>query len=432
MRLNLKWKNIKPLVFTISTILLMHILFMLLSGKTFAVQNPYNSYSRQAFTWLNGSLSLEENISWLEIAVFNGEYFISFPPFPSYLMLPFVLFFGIDTPDTLISLIVTLIGAYYAYKITCYYKLPLKYRVFLPVFLYCATNLWQITVDGWVWFIAQNLSITLTLAAFYYALKSKKGLAVFLLCAAVGCRPFQIVYFPLILLILLEAQEEDSIFKKIKKFLFEKIYCFFPAVILVISYCVLNFLRFGNIFEFGHNYLPEFTEAANGQFDFSYILQNFNSLFRLPEIDTVTHQLVFPRFDGVNIFIVFPIIIFYIVLFIEFIINWFKLNKTDKKINAKNVIQPLIIVLCCIHILLLLMHKTMGGSHFGHRYICDIMPAIFLGISARLKTVTANSGLETTDTDEFDLKEVIFWLLLFGGLIVNFTGVLNYYNSFMW
>ena len=31
-----------------------------------------------------------------------------------------------------------------------------------------------------------------------------------------------------------------------------------------------NLARFGNPLEFGHNYLPEFTRAADGQFSFAY------------------------------------------------------------------------------------------------------------------------------------------------------------------
>ena len=44
------------------------------------VKNNYNSYTLQACRWLGGHLDLGQNYSHLEIAVFGGKYFISFPP----------------------------------------------------------------------------------------------------------------------------------------------------------------------------------------------------------------------------------------------------------------------------------------------------------------------------------------------------------------
>ena len=54
-------------------------------------QNPYNSYTLQAKAWLSGQIDLGRNYSHLEIAEYGGKYFISFPPFPSVVMLPFVI-----------------------------------------------------------------------------------------------------------------------------------------------------------------------------------------------------------------------------------------------------------------------------------------------------------------------------------------------------
>ena len=45
-----------------------------------------------------------------------------------------------------------------------------------------------------------------------------------------------------------------------------------PAL-LAISYMALNDARFGNPFEFGHNYLPEFQRAEKGQFSLEYLEQ---------------------------------------------------------------------------------------------------------------------------------------------------------------
>ena len=46
--------------------------------------NPYNSYALQTDSWLKGRLDLGQNYEWLELAIYQGKYFVSFPPFPSY------------------------------------------------------------------------------------------------------------------------------------------------------------------------------------------------------------------------------------------------------------------------------------------------------------------------------------------------------------
>lgn len=79
--------------------------------------NPYNSYALQTDSWLKGRLDLGQNYEWLELAIYQGKYFVSFPPFPSYVLIPFVVLFGTNTPDHLIALAVTIIGCIYAVKL---------------------------------------------------------------------------------------------------------------------------------------------------------------------------------------------------------------------------------------------------------------------------------------------------------------------------
>ena len=70
--------------------------------------NPYNSYALQTDSWLKGRLDLGQDYPWLELAIYQGKYFVSFPPFPSYVLIPFVMIFGANTPDHLIALFFTI------------------------------------------------------------------------------------------------------------------------------------------------------------------------------------------------------------------------------------------------------------------------------------------------------------------------------------
>lgn len=435
-----------------------HFVFIAFSGKSLFSPNPYNSYARQAAAWLTGHLELPENYEWLELAVYRQKYYVSFPPFPSYLLLPFAFFFGTDTPDSLIAFAVLLTGTGYAVKIACRCGLKERYCVLFPVFLYCGSNLWQITVDGWVWFFAQSLAFTLTLMAFYYALAGKKGKALFFLCAAVGCRPFQLLYLPLVLGLLLQKEEKASWAEKCRACFLSKCYRFLPAAFLALSYLILNFLRFGNPLEFGHNYLPEFTRSAQGQFSLSYLGENLPKLFRLPCWEE--GKLIFPQFDGSNLFLVYPIFLLYLFALLQKGVPHFAtppqktacgpygMASISRQKDAKPHSFPtftgalpflrcpsfraavstlLTLLLLLAHLLLLAMHKTMGGSHFGNRYIADLVPAVYLLLVRSLPTgFYAASPCE--GPERLSAAELLFYLCFFFGLLLNFAGVLEYYR----
>lgn len=326
--------------------------------------NPYNSYALQAARWLEGHLDLGQNYAHLEIAYFGGKYFISFPPFPSVLLLPLIPFFGTKTPDMLLSVLTAAIGAAFSAKLALSYGKTENEALFWSLFVTIGGNLLSVMCTGWVWFWAQTLAFTLLFAAIYSAKKGRTALALFFWAAAVGCRPFSAVCLPVILYLLHASGLRFS-----RKTFFR----FVPAACLCLFYAALNFLRFGNPLEFGHNYLPEFLQEP--QFGFSYVWENIKTLFRLPHIQN--GALVFPQFNGFAFFLSSPFFLAYIVAFCRQ-----KKDKTD----------ILIACLLLLHLFLFCMHRTMGGWHFGHRYTIDLLPLCFLG-TMRLRAAAGKSHL---------------------------------------
>ena len=78
-----------------------------LAGGTLLVHEPLDSYTLQALAWRNGEVCLTngQDYPWLELAIYNGKYYVSFPPLPSVLMLPLTFVFGENTPNTLTQLV---------------------------------------------------------------------------------------------------------------------------------------------------------------------------------------------------------------------------------------------------------------------------------------------------------------------------------------
>lgn len=336
----------------------------LFTGKGLFDTNVYNTYALQADSWRQGRLDLGQDYPWLELAIYNGKYYCSFPPFPSYLLFPLTFLWGSATPDFIFIWIIDLIAAVYLYKMAVKLGLSPENAMLETIFLMLGTNFVFVMIDPSVWFMAQTLCFTLSVLSLYCAVTKKGAAALFFWACSVGCRPMQAVFLPVLLFILYEQIKG----KEPKLLWYQRILKHYtwgiPAGVVAVSYMVLNFLRFGNVFEFGHNYLPEFIRAEDGQFHINYVGENVKALFRLPEF-MEDGRLVINSMGNLNFLIVSPFLLFVVFLFIfAFIKRAYKEVLTGIRI----------ILLSALYLSIVVMHKTMGGWHFGNRYTNDILP----------------------------------------------------------
>ena len=400
--------------YIIAPLCLMAVLFVFgaFTGKWIWSDNPYRSFALQADAWLNGRLDLENgaDYTYLELAIYNGKYFVSFPPFPSYVLLPIVFFTGINAPDGYVNLIFSLVGIIYAYKLgKALLGEDKKDAAFILALLaYIGSNTMYFISTSWVWFFAQNLSFTLSIMALYYAVKGMPGWSLAFWACAVGCRPFQVLFLPVMVLLLVRCwkdnEAEYSFFNKIKKEWYKGI----PCAVIALSYCILNYARFGNITEFGHNYLPEFTREENGQFSFAYLAGNLKNMFRLPVSAEGSDALNFYNCDGVAFWLVNPIFVLLIITVIY---------RICKVRNRDTLISVLVIATVCVHIVLLCMHRTLGGWHFGNRYTCDAIPLALTGILLSIPR----------DKRFLPVPKLIFVF----GFALNIVGTVAAYNNWL-
>lgn len=368
--------------------------------------SPYSSYVLQAQRWIQGHLDLGQNYPHLELAVFGGKYFVSFPPIPSVLLLPFCLFTD-KVPDYLVTTVVGMIGAVYAYKLAYLFIKDAKYAIFWALFITIGSNFLHIGYTGDVWYIAQVCAFTFTMMAFYYAVTPdiRHGwLPVFLLALAVGCRPMQILYLPLMVLLLWQKLKTNEL--TLKKAVRHYFWWIIPPLAVGVFLMILNYARFGNPFEFGHNYLPEFsTQNEQGQFNFAYLSENLKNMFRLPEYNG--ERLVFPRFNGVAFWLVSPVFLVFVLYFLKGI-----------RQNWKKPALWMTIILTAVHILALCLHRTLGGWQFGNRYTVDLLPCIYFAVMLMLRE------------DKTDLRLVLY-PFFFWGLGINLVGTIALVNGWI-
>ena len=349
------------------TLALMWIGFSLAFGSDMLGHNPRDSFTLMAIAWRNGKLSLGQDYPWLELAIFNNDWYVSFPSVPALVLLPFTVFFGEQTPNTLLTGFYFL-GSYFAAYFLCRRWRKPAHAAFMALFMTAGCSLFDFSLSGGVWNQAQLLCLFLTVC-FAYGISGESpfgwGVGLFCLALSVGCRPFQAVYVPFGLMMLYSHIVERGNVHGCKAVLRMLPYLIAPALV-ALALGWYNWVRFGNPLEFGHNYLPEFTRNPDQpQLGLQYVRHNIENLLRLPEI--VDHHLEFPRFDGFAFWLVNP-------MFVSATIAG--LLRLTKRVWDRW--DSVLLVSFIAEIFLLLMHKTFGGWQFGARYLCDLIPMLLL------------------------------------------------------
>lgn len=350
----------KALCAMLAFMLLCYFLLHSLFGGTLLDHCAWDSYSLQAQAWLEGRTDLGQNYTYLELAIYNGKYYVSFPPFPSVVMLPFVLIFGTNTPNNLIIMVITLLTAAAAFTLCGFGGYRAKDSALLALFITFGSNVMWMSTMGGVWFMAQIMMMLLLLLAATSACKNRICLSYALVALAVGCRPFAAAAF-LPLAAWFYAKNRSRGMGKLASFFSQWKAWIAPAAIAA-AMMWYNCIRFDNPLEFGHNYLPEFLESENGQFNLTYIWDNIVRIFR-PVTLNADLSLSYSYFDGFMFFVANPLFLLF------FASVWRSIRQ--KNINS---VRVCLCVAMAVMLFGLCLHKTFGGWQFGARYTCDLLP----------------------------------------------------------
>lgn len=388
-------------------LLTVYTLIWIMIGRSPFQGSIYDSYALQASRWLEGHLDLGRTYSYLEIAEYNGRYFISFPPIPSVLLLPFCVLFGESPPDTLVAVALGLLGAVYALKMARMAGRRGAAAVFWAFFVTAGSNFLHVGFSADVWYFAQTASFAFTMISLCYAMDEevKHGWAPLLFLAlAFGCRPLQIVYLPLVVLLLLQKLRGQGVapVQALKQYW----WWLLPPLAVGSGLMALNAARFDDPFQFGHDYLPEFAvEKADGQFSLAYLAGNWARLWRLPGMEN--GRLRFPTFDGCAFWLFSPIFLVFAVYLLR---NLRGLRREPAVPLTVGLILLQFAALCC--------HATMGGWQFGNRYTIDALPALYTALTLLQKR------------DESDLQPLAVPLCLWG-VGLNLTGTVALFNGWL-
>jgi hypothetical protein len=295
--------------------------YALSSGGLLAHQSLAPHFVYQADAFLHGQLALTvrqpPNLN--DWVLQRGRWYVSFPPFPAVLMMPFVAVWGLAFNDVAFTLFFS------AANVALLHRLLRRMQpqragwehAALALIYGFGTLAWSCGIRGEVWFTAETIGVTLTLLYLHAALQARHpvlaGLAVG--CAAITRTPlaFSAVFF------VFEALSPDGPVEWARlrdprrwRQALPRLVPYAAAIVAVaIPMAAMNYARFGSFSEFGHSHL--YANRVNAQiqryglFHYAFLERNLHDAFtRLPLIQFHPLRIGFDG-EGMSLFVTTPL-----------------------------------------------------------------------------------------------------------------------------
>lgn len=318
---------------------------------------PYPSYLLQAQAWLRGEISVP-NHEYLELAIYNGQYYVSFPPVPSVPMALYALIFGGRVPGGLFQkLYIMIAAALILSELLRAGRMSRRECAAWSVLFCLGSAMLPISLVGAVWYEAQILAFLFSAAAVIAVRRSHITVCCACYALAIGCRPFSALLAPALLILYLrqEGTLRDKLLRAVPGLLF--------GLAIACAYAAYNYMRFGDPFEFGHNYLPEFQRAEHGQLSLAYLKDNLRIFLFGSPVSVAKDGAVSFNIFGFSMFLSCPMILISLI--------W---HLSDAVRGRADLLDWAIFASQIANVILLCMHRTLGGFQFGARYALELMP----------------------------------------------------------
>ena len=370
------------------------------SGSMLAHQSLAPHFVYQADAFLHGQLAIRGRPPNLNDWVLqDGRWYVSFPPFPAVLMMPFVALWGLDFNDVWFTIV------FAAFNVALLYRLLRRLQDPRPEWEHAALALlfgfgtlaWSCGIRGEVWFTAETVGVTLTLLFLHAAVRAQRpvlaGLAV--ACAAITRTPlaFSAIFFVFEALCP-EGPVRPGCLRDPARWraAAPKLLRYVAAIVAVaIPMAYANYVRFGSFSEFGHSHL--FANRVNqqiqqyGLFHYAFLERNLHAAFtRLPEIQLHPLRIAFNG-EGMSLFVTTPLF---------FYLLW-PLDKP--RLHRALWLTTAVVAVPGF------FYQNSGWFQFGFRFSLDYTPYLFV--------LLALGGRKLTR---------VFWLAALAGVAVNAWG----------
>ena len=331
-------------------------------------QRSTDAYLPLANAWLHGRADLDGSVyTWIELALYHGQWFVPFPPTPTVVVLPFVAIFGQTFDTGLTSAIAGGVGVWLMWGLLLQLGLNRRTAFFLTVTWAVGSEVFWASAVGGTHLFPETLAATLLIAVLRLALARRAPiLAGLLLGAAVGCRlP---VVFALPLVVGLYAGLPTRLGRPSREQLAGATSIGLGMLGPALGMVAYNVIRFGSPLEFGYGLIM----SRNGESVLSEPWYTHGILSPL-YIPRGLFAMLGRQWDFVDDFPwLHPTWAGQAVTFTTPMLGWLVRARVRDPLVAYALGSAGLILLID------LMHGETGYAQFGYRFVVDALPILWL------------------------------------------------------
>lgn len=270
---NTQLRNIKILFFALCVAFTISVGFNLVNDT-----GERNLHVLQAQSFIQGKLDIDNPVN--DAALYEGKYYVTFPPFPALILTPLVAVF--DSVNTTLVALILVAGIFMVIRsLLKRLQVPEENAWWLMIAFLFGTGIWFVTkFSSGVWNFSHVVAVLMIFLALREGFGRKRAwlMAVFLGCAFLTRQ--LAVYSSVFLMAVLIADAGGDWRQALRRvFIFGAVFSLF-----VISYLYLNYIRFGDPFDTGYFYIAAdplglLGEMRYGLFHYKYFVFNFIYMF---------------------------------------------------------------------------------------------------------------------------------------------------------
>lgn len=307
------------------------------------------------------------------------RYYISFPPFPAVVMVPFVAIWGYFTNDVLITILIAGINAVLIFLMLQqlvrrgYAARTTREQLWFVALFAFGTVTYFSSIRGEVWFTALVIGLSLNIAYLMAALDARHPVlaGVFLALGFATRTPilFAGMFFATQLFIPASG-DHYSWGTRLKKVVLFAL----PCLVVGVGLMIYNEARFERFGEFGHSYLAEGTRDSirrHGLFSFWFLNRNLSAMFTNMPVFTATAPYIHITRHGLGLLATTP------VFFLLF----------RPKPGNRRLIVALVATIVATVVPALLYQNT-GWAQFGYRFSLDWTPFMIALLAIDSRPIT--------------------------------------------
>ncbi len=237
-----------------------------------------NLFMLQAQAFAEGRLDISEPVN--DTAIYQGKYYVTFPPFPAFVLTPLVAVFG-NVNTTLVALILSIVLGFVLFSVFRRIGSSDETNLLLIMAMIFGTGYWFVTKFSFgVWSFAHVVAVLMLFLAIREGFGQKRAwvMAAFLGCAFLSRQ--LAVYSAVFFLAILTEKHEGKTREIVKDYVvFGLVFAGFAGI-----YLWMNYARFGNPFDTGYYYIAGdplglLGEKRYGLFHYMYVPFNFTYMF---------------------------------------------------------------------------------------------------------------------------------------------------------